>query len=81
VLVISVLATCVSGPLDSYLCVDAFAVLAFVLAIAAALISATTFVSVWRLAAAVLNGLVYIHFSGAMRRARPLWRVHDRPAS
>jgi hypothetical protein len=81
VLVISVLATCVGGLLDSYLCVNAFAVLAFVLAIAAALISATTFVSVWCLAAAVLSLLVYIHFSGAVRRARALWRVHDRPAS
>jgi hypothetical protein len=72
VLVISVLATCVSGLLDSYICVNAFAVLAFVLAIAAALISATTFVSVWCFADAVLSLPVYIYFSGAMRRARPL---------
>lgn len=70
VLVLYLLATCVSGLFSSHRCINAFGVLAFVLAVAAYLVSARTFVSVWCLFAAVLSGLILIHFSGSMREGR-----------
>ena len=47
VLVIYLLATCVSGLFSSHRCVNVFGVLAFVLAVVAYQVSAATFVSVW----------------------------------
>ncbi len=70
------LTTCVGPLFSSHRCINVFGVFAFVLAIVAALISVTTFVSVWCFLAAVLSVLVYIHFSGAMQACRPLWPVH-----
>lgn len=66
VLVLYLLATCVSGLFSSYRCINVFGILAFVLAVAAYLISVRTFVSVWCFFAAVLSGLILIHFSGPM---------------
>jgi hypothetical protein len=78
-LVIYLLATCVSGLFSSHRCVNVFGVLAFVLAIAAYLVSVKTFVSVWCFFAAVLSLLVYVHFSGPMQACRPaLARSHQR---
>lgn len=48
----------------------AFGRLALVLAVAAYLVSARTFVSVWCLFAAALSGLILIHFSGPVRDSR-----------
>lgn len=70
VLVLYLLATCVSGLFSSYRCINVFGVMAFSLAIAAYVISARTFVSVWCFFAAVLSLLVLIHFSGAMLASR-----------
>jgi hypothetical protein len=81
-LVIYLLATCVSGLFSSHRCINIFGVLAFVLAIAARLVSVTTFVSVWCFYAAVLSSLLYIHFSAAMQACRPaLARSRERTAS
>lgn len=71
VLVIYLLATCVSGLFSSHRCINVFGVLAFVLAIVAYQISAATFVSVWCFYAAVLSLLIYLHFSGPMQACRP----------
>lgn len=71
VLVVYLLATCVSGLFSSHRCVNIFGVLLFVLAIAAYQVSVKTFVSVWCFFAAVLSLLVYIHFSGPMQACRP----------
>jgi hypothetical protein len=70
VLVIYLLATCVSGLFSSHRCINIFGVLAFVLAIAAYEVSVKTFVSVWCFYAAILSLLVYIHFSGPMQACR-----------
>lgn len=70
VLVLYLLATCVSGLLSSHRCINVFGVLAFVLAVAAYLVSARTFVSVWCFFAAALSGLILVHFSGSMRAGR-----------
>lgn len=53
-----------------YLCINVFGVLAFVLAVAAYLIAVRTFVSVWCFFAAVLSGLILLHFSGSMLASR-----------
>ncbi|QSR30592.1 hypothetical protein CFI00_08755 [Nocardioides sp. S5] len=59
------LATCISGLFSSHWCIKVFGMLAFILAIAAAVVSLTTFVSVWWcFYAAILSLLVYVHFSG-----------------
>jgi hypothetical protein len=71
VLVIYLLATCVSALFSTHRCINVFGVLAFVLAIAAVAVSATTFVSVWCFFAAVLSLLIYVHFSGPMQACRP----------
>lgn len=71
VLVIYLLATCVSGLFSSHRCINVFGVLAFILAIAAYQVSVTTFVSVWCFFAAVLSLLIYLHFSGPMQACRP----------
>ena len=71
VLVIYLLATCVSGLFSSHRCINVFGVLAFVLAVAAYEVSVKTFVSVWCFFAAVLSLLVYVHFSGPMQACRP----------
>jgi hypothetical protein len=47
-----------------------FGVMAFILAIVAAVVSITTFVSVWCFYAAILSLLVYLHFSGPMQACR-----------
>lgn len=70
VLVLYLLATCASGLFSSHRCINVFGVLAFVLAVAAYLVSVRTFVSVWCFFAAVLSGLILIHFSGSMRASR-----------
>jgi hypothetical protein len=70
VLVVYFLATCISCLFSSHRCVNAFGVLAFLLAIAAYQVSTRTFVSVWCFFAAVLSLLVYLHFSGPMQRSR-----------
>ncbi|MHA6781753.1 DUF6629 family protein [Pseudonocardia saturnea] len=70
VLVIYLLATCVSGMFSSHWCINVFGVMALTLAIAAAFVSITTFVSVWCFFAAVLSLLVYLHFSGPMQACR-----------
>ena len=66
------LATCISGLFSSHWCIKVFGMLAFILAIAAALVSLTTFVSVWCFNAAILSLLVYVHFSGPMQACRHL---------
>lgn len=79
VLVLYLLATCVSGLFSSHRCINIFGVLAFVLAIAAYQVSVRTFVSVWCFFAAVLSLLVYLHFSGPMQACRPaLVRARER---
>jgi hypothetical protein len=81
VLVVYLLATCVSGLFSSHRCVNVFGVLAFVLAIAAYEVSVKTFVSVWCFFAAVLSLLVYIHFSGPMQACRPALAQPREPAT
>ena len=81
VLVIYLLATCVSGLFSSHRCINAFGVLAFVLAVAFYQVSVNTFVSVWCFFGAVLSLLVYVHFSGPMQACRlALTRSHERAA-
>jgi len=81
VLVIYLLATCVSGLFSSHRCINVFGVLAFILAVAAYQVSAWTFVSVWCFFAAVLSLLILIHFSGPMEACRPaLARSRQRAA-
>ncbi len=63
-------ATCISGLFSSHWCIKVFGVLAFVLAVVAAVVSIKTFVSVWCFYAAVLSLLVYVHFSGPMQACR-----------
>lgn len=70
VLVVYLMATCMSGLFSSHRCINAFGVLAFLLAIAAAAVSITTFVSVWCFYAAILSILIYLHFSGPMQACR-----------
>lgn len=70
VIVIYLLATCVSGLFSTHRCINAFGVIAFILAIAAYQVSVTTFVSVWCFYAAILSLLVYAHFSGPMQACR-----------
>lgn len=70
VLVAYLLATCVSGLFSRHWCIKVFGLLAFILAIVAAVVSITTFVSVWCFYAAVLSLLVYLHFSGPMQACR-----------
>lgn len=72
VLVVYLLATCVSGLFSSHWCIRAFGLLAFILAVAAAVVSIATFVSVWCFYAAVLSLLIYLHFSGPMQACRHL---------
>jgi hypothetical protein len=71
VLTLDLLATCVSGLFSSHRCINAFGLLAFVLAIAAYQVSTRTFISVWCFFAAVVSLLVYVHFSGPMQACRP----------
>lgn len=81
VLVVYLLATCVSGLFSSHWCINVFGVLAFVLAIVAYQVSVATFVSVWCFYAAVLSLLIYAHFSGPMQACRPaLARSRERAA-
>ncbi len=70
VIVVYLLATCVSGLFSTHRCVNVFGLLAFILAIAAYQVSVTTFVSVWCFYAAILSLLVYVHFSGPMQACR-----------
>lgn len=70
VLVGYLLATCISGLFSSHWCINVFGVLAFILAIVAAVVSIATFVSVWCFYAAILSLLVYLHFSGPMQACR-----------
>jgi hypothetical protein len=77
VLLVYLMATCVSGLFSSHRCINIFGVLAFVLAVAAYEVSVKTFVSVWCFYAAVLSLLVYIHFSGPMQACRPLLAHSD----
>ena len=70
VIVIYLLATCVSGLFSKHRCINAFGVLAFILAVAAYQVSVKTFVSVWCFYAAILSLLVYAHFSGPMQACR-----------
>jgi hypothetical protein len=79
VLVIYLLATCVSGMFSRHWCIKVFGVSALILAIAAAFVSITTFVSVWCFFAAVLSLLIYIHFSGPMQACRVDERDTDGP--
>lgn len=72
VLVAYLLATCVSGLFSSHWCIRVFGVLAFVLAVAAAVVSITTFVSVWCFYAAILSLVIFLHFSGPMQACRNL---------
>jgi len=81
VLVIYLLATCVSGLFSSHRCINVFGVLAFVLAIAAVVVSVTTFVSVWCFYAAVLSLLIFFHFNGPMQACRPALARSDRRAA
>ena len=55
--------------------------LAFVLAVVAYQVSATTFVSVWCFYAAVLSLLIYAHFSGPMQACRPALARTREPAA
>jgi len=79
VLVIYLLATCVSGLFSSHRCINVFGVLAFLLAVVAYQVSLKTFVSVWCFYAAVLSLLILVHFSGPMQACRPeLMRTRER---
>ena len=80
VIVVYLLATCVSGLFSTHRCINIFGVLAFILAIGAYQVSATTFVSVWCFYAAILSLLIYIHFSGPMQACRTD-PVHSRERS
>ena len=81
VLVIYLLATCVSGLFSSHRCINVFGVMAFLLAVAAYQVSLKTFVSVWCFYAAVLSLLILIHFSGPMQACRPeLMRAREHAA-
>ena len=71
VMVVYLLATCVSGLFSGHRCINVFGVLAFVLAVAAYQVSALTLVSVWCFFAAVLSLVMYVHFSGPMQACRP----------
>lgn len=82
VIVVYLLATCVSGLFSRHVCIRIFGMLAFVLAVAAAIVSMTTFVSVWCFFAAVLSVLILVHFSGPMQACRPqLQQLHERAAA
>ena len=70
IVVVYLLATCVSGLFSSHRCINAFGVLAFILAIAAYQVSVTTFVSVWCFFAAILSLFIYAHFNGPMQACR-----------
>lgn len=70
VLVGYLLATCITGLFSSHWCINLFGVLAFVLAVIAAIVSITTFVSVWCFYAAILSLLIYLHFGGPMQACR-----------
>ena len=70
VMVVYLSATCVSGLFSSHWCIRVFGSLAFILAVIAALVAITTFVSVWCFYAAVLSLLIYLHFSGPMQACR-----------
>ncbi len=70
VIVVYLLATCVSGLFSTHRCINVFGMLALILAIAAYQVSVTTFVSVWCFYAAILSLLVYLHFSGPMQACR-----------
>jgi len=76
--VIYLLATCITGLFSSHKCIKIFGVLAFVLAIAAAVVSITTFVSVWCFFAAVLSLLILVHFLGPMQAGRTARRQFAR---
>lgn len=81
VLVVYLAATCGSGLFSSHRCINAFGVLAFVLAIVAYQVSVTTFVSVWCFYAAVLSLLIFFHFNGPMQACRPALARSDRRAA
>ncbi len=66
------LATCITGLFSSHWCINVFGILAFILAIAAALVSITTFVSVWCFYAAILSLFIYLHFRGPMQACRDM---------
>jgi hypothetical protein len=70
VIVVYLLATCVSGLFSRHRCINAFGLLAFILAVAAYRVSVTTFVSVWCFYAAILSLLIYAHFTGPMQACR-----------
>lgn len=70
VLVAYLLATCASPLLSSHRWINIFGALALLLAGVAAVVSLTTFVSVWCFYAAVLSVIVYRHFSGPMQAYR-----------
>jgi hypothetical protein len=70
VLVVYLVATCASPLFSSHRWVNIFGALAFGLAIVAAAVSVTTFVSVWCFYAAVLSAIVYRQFSGPMQSYR-----------
>lgn len=72
VLIGYLVATCISGLFSSHWCINVFGVLAFVLAVTAAVVSITTFVSVWCFYAAILSLLIYLHFSGPMQACRQM---------
>ena len=72
VIVVYLLATCVSGVFSTHRCIKAFGVLAFILAIAAYQVSVTTFVSVWCFYAAILSLLIHVHFRGSMQACRTI---------
>ena len=71
VLTIYLLATCISGLFSSHRCINAFGVLAFVLAVAAYQVSVKTFVSVWCFFAAVLSFIVYYYFKQERSKRSP----------
>ena len=70
VIVVYLLAACVSGVFSTHRCIKIFGILAFILAIGAYQVSVTTFVSVWCFYAAILSLLIYIHFTGPMQACR-----------
>lgn len=78
VLVAYLMATCITGLFSSHWCINVFGVLAFTLAIVAAVVSLTTFVSVWCFYAAILSLLIYLHFTGPMQACRHLLPPPDR---
>lgn len=80
VLVLYLSATCVSGLFSSHRCINAFGIMAFVLAIAAYQVSVQTFVSVWCFFAAVLSLLVFAHFHGPMQACRATMTRELEPA-